>query len=78
MPEPARDQFDYPRAVHEAFEEGKGRCPDCLGDGRVAGGTDDRDPWPVWASLPPGSDLAVRMGLVYPVTCSTCDGTGDA
>jgi hypothetical protein len=74
---PAATQEEYPDAVSAAYEHGEGKCPKCLGDGRVAGGTDDLDAWPVWAALPPGSDLAVRMGLVYPITCPACGGTGE-
>ena len=50
-------------------------CPKCLGDKHVAN-TDDAEPWSCWANLPPGSDLAVRMGLVQPITCPQCKGTG--
>jgi hypothetical protein len=78
MTEQARTQQDYPAVVADAYAKGAAECPTCLGDGRVAGGTDTRDPWPVWAALPPGSDLAVRIGIVYPVPCPTCDGTGHA
>lgn len=50
-------------------------CPKCAGCGRV-GNTDDQEPWSQWESLPPGSDLAVKMGLVRPMTCPGCAGTG--
>lgn len=30
----------------------------------------------MWESLPPGSDLAVRLGFVHPEACPDCDGTG--
>jgi hypothetical protein len=50
------------------------KCPHCDGCGQVA----DRDgaPWNLWQDLPAGSDLAVRMGLVKPVPCSECGGSG--
>ena len=70
---------DYLKRLDEAWAQGKGagRCLKCWGSGLVAGGTDDQDPWPVWEALPPGSDFAVRVGLVYPITCPVCDGSGD-
>lgn len=50
-------------------------CRRCSGCGQVAHG-DDASSWLAWASLPPGSDLAVRLGIVFPVTCPSCAGTG--
>lgn len=46
-------------------------CPKCQGEKLVAN-SDDQEPWSTWASLPPGSDLAVRLGLVQPVPCPEC------
>jgi hypothetical protein len=50
-------------------------CGRCDGCGRVAS-TEAGEPWTAWASLPPGSDLAVRLGVVKPLRCPRCDGTG--
>jgi len=50
-------------------------CPRCHGCGRIAN-DDDGSPWSAWESLPPGSDIAVRLGLVQPMTCPTCLGSG--
>lgn len=50
-------------------------CPRCAGCKWVAN-TDDQEPWTLWQALPPGPDLAVRLGLVRPVACQACDGTG--
>jgi len=52
-------------------------CGRCDGCGRV-GSDDEHAPWTFWESLPPGSDLAVRMGLVVPLPCLDCGGTGEA
>ncbi|MFN3005124.1 hypothetical protein [Mycolicibacterium wolinskyi] len=52
-------------------------CRKCVGDGQIAN-DDDGTPWSAWANLPPGADLAVRMGLVRPVQCPDCKGTGTA
>lgn len=51
------------------------KCQRCDGCGRIAD-SDDGEPWTVWANLPPGSDLAVRMGIVNPIDCPACGGTG--
>lgn len=51
------------------------KCPKCLGDKRIAN-SEDGEPWSAWESLPPGSDLAVTMGVVRPITCPECKGTG--
>jgi hypothetical protein len=51
------------------------KCARCLGEGRIAS-SDDGEPWSTWESLPHGSDLAVRLGLVYPIDCPDCGGTG--
>ena len=55
--------------------EGADRCPACLGWGRIAN-DEERTPWKYWAELPPPSNLAVQLGLVYPVECSKCGGSG--
>lgn len=41
------------------------KCPKCNGEGQVADSA-DQEPWSAWANLPPGSDLAVRLGMVNP------------
>ena len=51
------------------------QCVKCMGEGRIASG-DEGAPWSFWESLPPGSDLAVRMGFVYPIDCPKCSGKG--
>ena len=51
------------------------KCDRCDGCGRIAD-SEDGEPWSVWEELPPGSDLAVKMGLVKPLTCPSCGGTG--
>lgn len=51
------------------------KCMRCDGCGQIAN-SDDGEPWTAWEALPPGSDLAVRLGLVYPIPCPACDGRG--
>lgn len=50
-------------------------CPRCQGCGQVAN-SEQEEPWSEWESLPPGSDAAVRMGIVRPKPCPECDGAG--
>jgi len=52
-------------------------CPKCEGCGQIAD-TDDQDPWTFWSELPPGSDLAVRLGIVKPIPCPLCGGNDEA
>ena len=52
-------------------------CTACDGCGQVAD-DEDRTPWTAWATLPRGADIAVRTGLVKPVRCEACAGTGKA
>lgn len=56
-------------------ELGPGACLRCWGEGRIAN-SDEGEPWSTWEALPPGSDLAVRMGFVRPIDCPECGGTG--
>lgn len=50
-------------------------CPRCEGCKQIASG-DEGEPWYVWAELPPPSNLAVVMGVVKPLPCPECGGTG--
>lgn len=54
---------------------GTDACRRCLGWKRIAN-SDDGESWKYWAGLSPGADLAVRMGIVRPVECPKCGGTG--
>jgi len=51
------------------------KCLVCDGEGQVAN-TETGEPWSYWANLPPGSDIAVKMGLVRPIPCKACSGEG--
>ncbi len=53
-----------------AKEEACSRCDGC---GLIAD-SDEGEPWTAWRDLPPGSDLAVQMGLVKPIPCPKCCG----
>lgn len=54
---------------------GPENCAKCWGEGRI-GNDHEGTPWSFWESLPPGSDLAVRLGFVRPIDCPECSGTG--
>jgi hypothetical protein len=51
------------------------KCKRCDGCGKIAS-DEQGSPWTAWERLPPGSDLAARLGLVLPVRCPDCGGTG--
>lgn len=46
-------------------------CSRCNGEKQIAN-SEDGEPWSAWAELPPGSDIAVRMGVVKPIPCPDC------
>ena len=50
-------------------------CRRCFGEGQIAN-SEEGEPWSAWADLPPGADLAVRAGIVKPIPCPECNGTG--
>lgn len=50
-------------------------CPQCDGCGRIAN-TEEGEPWKYWAELPVKSAIAVVAGIVRPVECPRCKGTG--
>lgn len=47
------------------------KCSRCDGCGQIDDG-DEGAPWTAWTSLPPGSDIAVRLGIVKPIPCPSC------
>ncbi len=51
------------------------KCQRCEGCGKIAN-SEDGEPWTAWESLPSGSDAAVKMGIVKPIECPGCQGTG--
>lgn len=51
------------------------KCQRCDGCGKIAN-TEEGEPWTAWAELPFPASVAVRMGLVKPVTCPACGGDG--
>lgn len=55
--------------------DGPDACPKCLGWKRIAN-DDEQTPWKHWAELPTPSNLSVVLGLVYPIECPVCHGTG--
>lgn len=51
------------------------KCHNCDGCGKVAD-DDDQTPWKYYLELPLQSSTAVLMGLIKPITCPACNGTG--
>lgn len=52
------------------------KCWKCDGCGQIAN-DDDQSPWSAWEALPPGPDMVVRLGLVWPLPCPECSGMGE-
>jgi len=52
------------------------QCGRCCGCGKIAD-SDSGEAWTFWEELPPGSDIAVRLGIVKPIPCPECNGTGE-
>lgn len=50
-------------------------CPNCAGCGRIAN-DDEGTPWKYWAELPVQSAIAVIAGIVRPLPCPECGGSG--
>lgn len=50
-------------------------CSRCDGCGKIAD-SDSGEPWSAWLTLPVGSAVAVTMGIVKPIPCPDCGGTG--
>lgn len=55
--------------------QGPDACQKCLGWKKIAN-DDDQLSWKHWAELPPPSNIAVQMGLVFPIDCPRCQGSG--
>ncbi len=55
------------------------KCRHCDGRGKVDNNPDysEQAPWSAWENLPPGSDIAVKLGIVKPQDCPDCGGTGE-
>jgi hypothetical protein len=50
-------------------------CSRCAGCGKIAS-DEEGTPWKYWLELPLKSAIAVVAGLVRPVVCPACGGTG--
>lgn len=51
------------------------KCQRCDGCGKIAD-SDDGEPWSVWTSMPLQSSIAVLAGIVRPLPCPKCSGSG--
>ena len=50
-------------------------CPRCDGCGKLAD-TEQKEPWTQWTSMPLHSSMAVLSGIVKPIPCPDCGGSG--
>jgi hypothetical protein len=55
--------------------DGPDACQRCLGWKRIAN-DDEGLPWKYWAELPSPENLAVQIGIVVPLPCPRCKGSG--
>ena len=51
------------------------QCDRCDGCGQIAN-DDEGTPWSFWLNLPVKSAVAVMMGIVKPLPCPECGGSG--
>ena len=54
--------------------EGADACQRCLGWKRVDDG--EQQSWKYWEELPSSSRIAINLGLVKPIVCPDCKGSG--
>jgi len=69
------ESSEPPQTVEAGESQRVQPCPTCEGCGRVAD-DGDQTSWSLWENIPLGSSAAVAHGLVKPMTCPTCGGTG--
>lgn len=50
-------------------------CGRCLGCGQIDDG-DAGEPWSAWMEMPVQSAVAVVAGIIKPITCPSCGGSG--
>ena len=55
---------------------GESNCERCDGCGKIAN-DDEGTPWSFWENLPVKSAGAMLMGLVKPLPCPECGGSGE-
>mgnify|MGYP001578388989 CR=1 FL=1 len=51
------------------------KCERCDGCGRIAD-SESGEPWTYWMELPLRSSVAVLCGIVKPISCPACGGSG--
>lgn len=55
--------------------DGPDACQKCLGWKQIAN-DNAQSSWKYWAELPMPATIAVQMGMVFPIDCPRCMGTG--
>lgn len=61
--------------LDSAMEELTEKCARCDGCGKIAN-SDDGEPWTMWLKLPLESSQAVLAGIIRPIDCPVCKGSG--
>jgi hypothetical protein len=72
VPSPAQKFIEVAKQPDSFYDE---PCRVCDGCGKVAD-TPDQEPWTVWTNLPANSAVAVVLGVVKPMDCPECHGSG--
>lgn len=53
------------------------KCQRCDGCGKIAN-SERGEPWTVWENIPEESKMAIKLGVVKPLMCPDCNGSGEA
>lgn len=54
---------------------GSDACQKCLGWKKIAN-DDDQSSWKHWAELPAPNNIMATLGMVFPIDCPRCQGSG--
>lgn len=70
----SEDRIFDPAYASGLASDGLPTCTLCDGEGYTDDNEDEteRAPWSFWLALPPGSNVAVTLGLVHKVPCVRC------
>ena len=66
---------ELPKVLADEPPELAPPCPTCEGCGQVAN-TEGREPWTAWMRIEFRSSAAIGLGLVKPIPCPDCGGSG--
>lgn len=69
------DRIGLPDGRGERGMSNKSECTRCAGCGKVAD-SEEGEAWKYWEELPFGANIAVVLGIVKPIACPKCGGSG--